>query len=98
MKQQELINAVMKEAQDAGVFLQKKTITTVVEAMSRVILLEAGAGREVRIPMVGKLKPKLLAPRTGVNPSTGEPITIAAKYRVKFLASSELTRALADSQ
>ena len=98
MNQKELIEAVMEASRDGGVFLMKKDAKTVVEAMSWIIFSQIAVGNEVKIPLVGKLKPRKLRPRKGMNPTTGEKIDIAAKYRVKFLASAELTRALAENQ
>ena len=43
------------------------------------------AGLEVNLHNFGKFKPEEKAARTGRNPSTGQPLEIAAKVVVKFV-------------
>ncbi|EFA44835.1 DNA-binding protein HU [Hallella bergensis DSM 17361] len=47
--------------------------------------------REVAIPDFGRFFIKQLAERQGVNPATGERITIAAREKVAFNASDNLS-------
>ncbi|HEX5676761.1 MAG TPA: HU family DNA-binding protein [Alcanivorax sp.] len=49
------------------------------------------AQEEVKLPKLGKLTMKLTAERPGRNPATGEPVTIPARWAVRFKASKVLT-------
>lgn len=51
-------------------------------------------GDEVKLIGFGNFTVKDLAARTGRNPSTGEPINIAASKSPKFKAGAELKKAL----
>jgi DNA-binding protein HU-beta len=48
-------------------------------------------GDEVSLPGLGTFKKKLSSERAGKNPGTGEVITIPAKRKVSFKASSALS-------
>ena len=60
-------------------------------ASFRDILVEAVASGEAQVYGFGTFKVKEYAARTGINPRTGEKITIPASKRIKFLPSSMLT-------
>ena len=57
----------------------------------RDILMEAVLAGEAQVYGFGTFKVKEYAARTGINPRTGEKITIPASKRVKFFPSSMLT-------
>jgi DNA-binding protein HU-beta len=55
---------------------------------------ELTAGGEVAITGFGSFKGSARAERTGRNPRTGEPLTIAASKSVKFVPGATLKSAL----
>jgi DNA-binding protein HU-beta len=66
----------------------------VVEAAIEVISDELAGGGEVAIAGFGKFSVSHRAARQGRNPSTGQPISIAASKAAKFSAASALKKRL----
>lgn len=64
--------------------MAKKDVTTVVETMVDMALVEVKKAGEFVIPGIGKLVKVNRKARQGRNPATGETITIPAKTVVKF--------------
>lgn len=90
MTQNELI---LKTAQVSGV--SRKDVEHVLKVAGDVIgaaLIEEGVAV---LPTIGRLVSADRPTRQGVNPKTGEPVTIAARRTVKFRASKALVDALA---
>ncbi len=89
MNKSELIAAV---AENAGVTKEVagKCIDGVVEAVSAALK----NGEEVALAGFGKFEVKERAERQGVNPATGEKITIAASKTVSFKAGKSLKDSL----
>ena len=77
-----------KIATDAD--LPKGKVKPLVDAMFAAIADTASRGEEVSIPGFGKFKVKETPARQGRNPSTGEPIQIAASKKVAFTPSKTL--------
>lgn len=92
MNQIELINAIA-----AKTGLPKTDILSVIKVQGDVVQAELseGAGSEVVLHGIGKLKTVAKPARTGRNPATGEEIEIAAKTAVKFVAAKALKDAVA---
>ena len=90
MNKQEMINAVAENTGET-----KATVTKVLESMADVATTILGAGEEVTLHGLGKLKTKQSAARTGRNPATGAEIDIPAKTAVKFTAAKALKDAVA---
>ena len=82
MTKPELMEAV---AEKAG--YEKKTVGSVIDALSEVILAEANAGGAVTLPGVGKISARDRAARTTRNPRTGEAIHKAADRAPKMTFS-----------
>jgi DNA-binding protein HU-beta len=75
-----LVDAI---ATDTG--LPKKTVATVVDALTREIITSvADNGTRVRLPGLGTFELVETPARTGRNPRTGEPMVINAKRRLRF--------------
>lgn len=98
MNKQELINAIAAgsvEHHSAGV--SKTVVAAVLDTLSDVTHAELskGAGVEVIVPGIGKLKAVAKPARTGRNPASGEEIEIPAKTTVKFVVAKALKDAVA---
>lgn len=65
-----------------------------VEAVFSAIISSLSAGEEVKISGFGVWKVKDHKERAGVNPKTGEKITIAATKKVSFKAGKELKQSV----
>jgi DNA-binding protein HU-beta len=90
VKTAELIEHV---ASEAGV--DRTAAKKAVDAVIGAIVGAAKKGEEVNLPGFGKFKVKDSPARTGRNPSTGEPIDIAASRKLAFSAAKQLKDALA---
>ena len=90
MNQSQLIEAVAEKLAAAGIELTKRVTAEVVQAVFDAIKEGLVAGNDVTLPQLGKLKVKEVPARTGRNPKTGETLTIAAKKKAAFTASSTL--------
>ena len=82
MKKTEFVQHLM----DKCGFESKKKSMEVVEAFLDIILKALGSGGEVSFPGFGTFKVVNRAERQGVNPKTGEKITIKASTKPKFRA------------
>ena len=67
-----------------------QTSTAYVDIIFQIITQALKDRNEVRIAGFGTFKSVDRSPRTGVNPKTGEPISIQAKSVVKFKAAKGL--------
>jgi DNA-binding protein HU-beta len=90
LKTSELIEHV---ATAAGV--DTGTAKKAVEAVCAGIVEAAKKGEEVSLPSFGKFKIKESAARQGRNPSTGEPIEIAASRKLGFSPAKHVKDMLA---
>lgn len=79
---------VKKVAQAAGLTAvdAKKAVDALTDAVREALI----AGDKVQLIGFGSFSVKTRDARQGVNPRTGEKITIAAKNTVKFVAGAEL--------
>jgi len=103
MNKTELITAIQDELASESQHLVRATIEAVVESLGRVVTMhfasaDAHTDAEVALPVLGKLKSRTRAARTGRNPATGAAIEIPARVAVKFSASKALDVALNNGQ
>ena len=77
-----------------GTELSKREATDAVEWMLRSIENELRQGGDVTITGFGKFSVSARAQRTGVNPRTGEKMTIPAANVPRFSAGSKLKEAV----
>ena len=89
MNKKELINAI---AQKTG--LTKVESEKALLAFQKIVKEEVAAGGEVQLVGFGTFKRTKRAERTGVNPQTGEKISIAETYTPKFTAGKEFKDAV----
>lgn len=89
MTKTELINKV---SEVSG--LPKNTTGVAVENLFQVIMDTVANGEKVQITGFGSFERAERAERPGVNPKTGEPITIAASRVPKFKAGKEFKNAV----
>jgi DNA-binding protein HU-beta len=87
----DLIDHVVSEA---GV--EKSTAKKAIDAVFAGIVEAAKKGEEVNLTGFGKFKVKDSPARQGRNPSTGEPMEIAASKKLSFSAAKPVKDALAD--
>ena len=90
MKKAEFAEHLMK---DCGLESKKKAIE-VVEAFWGIITKTLASGGEVSFPGYGAFKAVHRKERMGVNPKTGERITIAASIKAKFRVGKLLKEAV----
>jgi DNA-binding protein HU-beta len=89
MKKTELIEAIA-----AATGEPQAATARVLQALIDILSKELAAGGEVAITGFGSFKGSARAERTGRNPRTGEPLTIAASKSVKFVPGATLKSAL----
>ena len=89
MKKTELIEAIAAATGEP----QAATARTL-DALINIISKEVAAGGEVAITGFGSFKASARGERTGRNPRTGAPLTIAASKSVKFVPGATLKAAL----
>jgi DNA-binding protein HU-beta len=89
MKKTELIEAIA-----AATGEPQAAAARTLEALISIIAKEVAAGGEVAITGFGSFKGSARGERTGRNPRTGEPLTIAASKSVKFVPGATLKSAL----
>lgn len=90
MNKAELVEEVMKAA---GIEV-KKDASAAVEAVFDTIVKTLSKGGEVAITGFGTFKVARRAARMGINPRTGEKISIAASVKPKFRAGKLLKEAV----
>lgn len=83
---------VAKTAEKTG--LSKKDADKALDGFIKVITDSLKSGEEIKIAGFGKFEAVKRAPRTGRNPSTGQPMTIAARVSPKFVPGKVLKDAL----
>ncbi len=91
MTKQEFVDLV---AQKSG--LTKRDAGEAVDAVLKVIADSLKAGKDVTFTGFGKFSVAHRAARTGVNPRTGERLSIAASKVPKFTPGSSLKQAVRD--
>jgi DNA-binding protein HU-beta len=89
MKKADLI-----EAMAAATGESQAAAARALDALIQVVSKEVAAGGEVAITGFGSFKVGERSERTGRNPRTGEPITIAASKTVKFVPGATLKAAV----
>lgn len=89
MNKTDLVNAVSAKTE-----VNKVTSKQVIEAAIEAVVEALKAGEKVSLVGFGTFSVTDRAGREGINPSTGQPITIAAKKVAKFKAGSELDSAI----
>jgi len=89
MNQSELISKVASISGET-----RKAVEAVLKTTADVIAAELQEGGEVKLPDLGKLHTHAKAARTGRNPRTGDPITIAARNVPVFSAAKALKDAV----
>jgi len=75
--------------------IPKTTVTAVLDDFVAYLTETLMAGDEFAYPGLGKFSAKLRPARQGVNPATGEAITISARRNVKFTTAAALKRSVA---
>ncbi len=89
MTKQEFVDAVARSAN-----LSKKDAGDAVEAVLDTITSTLQSGDSVTFTGFGKFHTTRRAERQGVNPRTGEPVTIRAATVPKFSAGSQLKKSV----
>lgn len=89
MNKSELVKAVAQEAN-----LTQSQAKAAIDAAISITTSVLAAGDQLAIPGVATISTGRRAERQGKNPITGEPITIPAKFIVKFKAGKSLTDAI----
>lgn len=89
MKKTELIEAMAVATGES-----QAATARALEALINIISKEVAAGGEVAITGFGSFKTSARGERTGRNPRTGEPLTIAASKTVKFVPGATLKTAV----
>lgn len=89
MNRKDLVNAISAKTE-----LGSATSKQVVDAVLEAVVEALKAGEKVSLIGFGTFSVAERAGREGINPATGQPITIAAKKVVKFKAGSELDGAI----
>ena len=84
LHKQELIDAVKNQVAEHRPDLTKADVEAVWEALWETVRTELAAGSVVPVTGFGIFELKETAGRTGRNPQSGEPITIAASKSVRF--------------
>ena len=74
--------------------IPKTTVALVLDDFVAYLTETLTAGDEFAYPGLGKFYVKRSAERQGVNPSTGERITISARGNAKFTAAAQLKRSV----
>lgn len=92
MRKSELIACVAKK-----MHISLEDSREVLEYIAEVIQKELESGKEVSLPLLGKLKIKKTAPRKGRNPKSGEEVLIPSRKKVFFLCSKELKEKIKNS-
>ena len=75
--------------------IPKTTVAVVLDDFVAYLTETLTAGDEFAYPGLGKFYVKRSAERQGMNPSTGERITISARRNVKFTTAAALKRSVA---
>lgn len=83
---------VAKTAEKTG--LSKKDTDKALDGFIEVITDSLKSGEEIKITGFGKFETVKRAPRTGRNPATGQPLTVAGRVAPKFIAGKLLKDAL----
>lgn len=78
----------LKDAIRQRTGITEADIDKVLDAQRDIVIEQASAGEEVRLPDFGKFEGVERSARTGRNPKTGEAIQIPAKKVLKFTAFS----------
>ncbi|PZN72046.1 MAG: hypothetical protein DM484_25075, partial [Candidatus Methylumidiphilus alinenensis] len=77
-------DAVKRQVAEKRPDLAKADVEAVLDALGETLRNELAEGNIVPITGFGIFEPKETAERTGCNPQSGEPITIAASKSVRF--------------
>lgn len=85
MKKTELIEAMAVATGES-----QAATARALDALINIISKEVAAGGEVAITGFGSFKTSARGERTGRNPRTGEPLTIAASKSVRFVPGATL--------
>lgn len=88
--QKQLIETIAYDFPE-GIQLTRPQVYEVLNRFGIVVAAALADGKDVALPVIGKLKPIQRAARTGRNPQTGEAIQIPAKRVVKLTVSKKLT-------
>ena len=89
MNKTDLVNVIAQETD-----VKKKDVETVVNATFDAIVAALKEGDKVQLIGFGTFSVSERPAREGVNPRTGEKVTIAAKKVAKFKAGAELADAV----
>ena len=84
LNKQALIDAVKTQVAEKRPGLTKADVEAVLDALGETLRNELAEGNIVPFTGFGIFEPKETAERTGCNPQSGEPITIAASKSVRF--------------
>ncbi len=84
LNKQALIGAVKTQVAEKRPGLTKADMEAVLDALGETLRNELAEGNIVPFTGFGIFEPKEPAERTGCNPQSGEPITIAASKSVRF--------------
>lgn len=73
-----------------NVEISRQALESIIEVMFSQMQSQLKMGHPVKLPGLGTLKVKSMPERGGRNPKTGEPMRIAARRKVNFVASKLL--------
>ena len=85
MNRSELINELAARTE-----VNKKDITTVLDAFTEMVVEQTKAGDRVFIPGFGAFKPRLQTSRPARNPKNGDVIMLTPRTIVHFKCASQL--------
>lgn len=89
---------IARRLRDANPDLDPREAAAGVDAVVDCVRRSLGTGSKVMISGFGTFELRERAPRRGVDPSTGKPMTIRARKVVAFRGSPVLHSALADDE
>jgi DNA-binding protein HU-beta len=97
MNQTEFLACIFKGLPN-NVELSRQSLKTIVNVIFEQISESLKIGSPVSIPGFGMFKVKEMAARQGRNPSTGEPMEIAAHRKVTFTPAKSFKEKINDSK
>ena len=92
LKKEELVSAIAEETE-----LKKSEVTRVLSSLQENITAALVEGKQVKLPGFVAFDPRESPARTMRNPSTGEPVEVAAKKVVKIRPLTALADTIKNS-
>lgn len=86
-----------KLSEGSNMSFTKEAISSILDAVSSLIVENAKNGTEIRIKNFGTFKPQTMAAKTGRNPKTGEAVSVPSRTKISFKMSGSLKEVLNQS-